>query len=50
MGMLNMEMVQNRLPALPASEPDTFWSDMGGDMRKALADRDAGVDPSVTRV
>jgi enoyl-CoA hydratase/carnithine racemase len=50
MGMLNMEMVQNRLPPLPASEADTFWSDMGGDMKKALAGRDAGVDPSVTRV
>ena len=50
MGMLNMEMVQNRLPPPSASEARAFWSQMGGDLRKALAGRDAGVDPSVTQV
>jgi enoyl-CoA hydratase/carnithine racemase len=50
MGMLNMEMLQNRLPPLPANVADTFWSAMGDDMKNALARRDADVDPLVTRV
>jgi enoyl-CoA hydratase len=50
MGMLNMEMVQNRLPPLPADAADTFWSAMGDDMKNALARRDSDVDPSVTRI
>lgn len=50
MGMLNMEMLHNRLPSLPASEADTFWSQLDGDLKKALAERDAGTDPAVTRV
>ena len=55
MGMLNMEMLHNRLPPLPAGDGDQFWGqvgegDGGGDVRKALAGRDAGVDPAVTRV
>jgi enoyl-CoA hydratase len=52
MGMLAMEMLQNRLPPLPADEADQFWDQVepGGDVRKALAARDLGVDPAVTRV
>jgi enoyl-CoA hydratase/carnithine racemase len=52
MGMLNMEMLHNRLPPLPASDADQFWGQVGeGDgVRKALARRDAGIDPTVTRV
>ena len=52
MGMLNMEMLHNRLPPLPANQADRFWDqvDSGGDVRGALAARDAGVDPTVTRV
>jgi enoyl-CoA hydratase/carnithine racemase len=55
MGMLTMEMLHNRLPAPPANEADQFWDQVGdgagtGDIRQALADRDAGVDSSVTRV
>ena len=54
MGMLNMEMLQNRLPPLPAGDANPFWGRVGvgegGDIHKALAGRDAGVDPAVTRV
>ena len=52
MGMLAMEMLQNRLPPPPAGQADQFWDQVeaGGDVRGALADRDAGVDPAVTRV
>ena len=52
MGMLAMEMLQNRLPPPPAAQAGQFWDQVepGGDVRGALAARDAGVDPAVTRV
>ena len=52
MGMLSMQMLQNRLPPPPAGQADEFWEQVepGGDVRGALAARDAGGDPAVTRV
>ena len=43
-------------PAVGADEADQFWDQVGegsgegGDVRKAIAERDAGIDPTVTRV
>ena len=52
MGMLAMEMLHNRLPPPPAGQAGQFWDQVeaGGDVRGALDARDAGVDPTVTRV
>lgn len=53
MGMLNMEFLQNRLPSPSAQENDSWWEQAEGKgegFRKAIQDRDAGVDSTVTRV
>ena len=53
MGMLNIEMVQNRLPTPSARTSDGFWEQVtgsGDEMRRALRTRDVGIDPAITQV
>jgi enoyl-CoA hydratase/carnithine racemase len=53
MGMLNMELLQNRLPTPSVQENDPWWDQAEGkgeSFRQALGVRDAGIDPAVTKV
>jgi hypothetical protein len=52
MGMINMELLHNRLPTGPAEAADGWWDQAGGEgeLRRALRTRDEGVDGDVTKV
>jgi enoyl-CoA hydratase len=53
MGMINIELVQNRLPTGVSNPPDGFWTQAvgsGAHLTEALRNRDEGVDPTVTKV